>query len=307
MPAMPAPSGVNNIFALLDDDDNENDDGFTVVSKAAKPAAKPAKAEEAKTQAPRERKQKTERPPRGEKGGPRRDRAYDGEDKPSKPESDEGRKGGKGRDRAGKGGKKGGRREFDRHSGSGRGKGSSRDGAGKFNWGEKTDGAQEQTGDVADNENKAPADAPPVEIEEEEEDNSMSFDEYMKAKAEKKTVGGKLEIRKVEDKKEGFEYKRGGDGSEDAMAGIVFNDSYDGKNKNHDDKEAREGWVVADAILNMKFVDPNAGKGGDGRKGGKKGGRTDRSNDRGGRGKGQSRPQQGKIELSDTQAFPSLG
>ena len=77
--------------------------------------------------------------------------------------------------------------------------------------------------------------------------------------------------------------------------------------KNHDEKEEREGWVVADTVLNMKFVDPNAGKGGDGRKGGKKGGRNDRSNDRGGRGKGQSRPHQGKIELSDTQAFPSLG
>jgi len=304
---MPAPSGVNNIFALLDDDDNENDDGFTVVSKTAKPAAKPAKAEEAKTQAPRDRKQKTERAPRGEKGGSRRD--Y--EDKPTKPESDEGRKGGKGRDRAGKGGKKGGRREFDRHSQTGRGKGSSREGAGKFNWGEKTDGAQEQTGDAAENENKV-VDAPPVDIEE-EEDNSVSFDDYMKAKAAKAPIGGKLEIRKVDDKQEGFEYKRGGDGGEDAMAGILFNDSYDGKNKNHDDKEEREGWVVADAVLNMKFVDPNAGKGKDSGKGGKKGGaRNDRSNDRGGRGgsKGgqtQTRPQQGKIELSDTQAFPSLG
>jgi plasminogen activator inhibitor 1 RNA-binding protein len=306
---MPVPSGVNNIFSLLDEDDNENDDGFTVVAKTAKPAAKPAKAEEAKTQ-PRERKSKTERPPRGEKGGDRRGpRVYDGEDKPTKPESEEGRKGGKGRDRGSKGGKKGGRREYDRHSGTGRGKGSSREGAGKFNWGEKTDGAQEQIADAADNENKAPADAPPVEVEEEEEDNSMSFDEYMKAKAGKKTVGGALNLRKIEESEgpTGVEYKRDGDGRDDAMAGIVFNDSYDGKVKNHDEKEEREGWVVADAILNMKFVDPNAGKGGDGRKGGKKGGRNDRSNDRGGRGKGQSRPHQGKIELSDTQAFPSLG
>lgn len=306
---MPAPSGVNNIFSLLDEDDNENDDGFTVVAKTAKPAAKPAKAEEAKTQ-PRERKSKTERPPRGEKGGDRRGpRAYDGEDKPTKPESEEGRKGGKGRDRgdrAGKGGKKGGRREFDRHSGTGRGKGSSRDGHGKYNWGEKTDGAQEENADGADNENKAPAEAPPVEIEEEEEDNTMSFEEYMKAKAEQKSVGPKLNVRTVENKDEGFEYKRGGDGSEDAQAGLFFHD-YDGKDKSHEEKEAREGWVVADAVLNMKFVDPNAGAPSGSRgKGGKKGGRNDR-NDRGGRGKGQSRPQQGKIELSDTQAFPSLG
>jgi len=306
---MPAPSGVNNIFSLLDEDDNENDDGFTVVAKAAKPASKPAKAEEAKTQAPRERK-KTERPPRGEKGGNRRDRGYDGEDKPSKPESEEGRKGGKGRDRGSKGGKKGGRREFDRHSGTGRGKGSSREGHGKFNWGEKTDGAQEQTEDGAENENKPPAEAPVVEIEEEEEDNTMSFEEYMKAKADQKSVGPKLQVRQVEAKDEGFEYKRGGDGSEDAQAGLFFHD-YDGKDKSHDEKEAREGWVVADSILNMKFVDPNAGagKGDRGSKGGKKGGaRNDRSNDRGGRGKGQGqRPQQGKIELNDTQAFPSLG
>merc|ERR1711975_81929 len=34
---MPPPSGVNNIFALLDDDNENEDDGFTVVAKPVKP------------------------------------------------------------------------------------------------------------------------------------------------------------------------------------------------------------------------------------------------------------------------------
>merc|ERR1712100_483247 len=41
---MPPPSGVNNIFALLDDDNENEDDGFTVVAKPVKPPAKAAKA-----------------------------------------------------------------------------------------------------------------------------------------------------------------------------------------------------------------------------------------------------------------------
>merc|ERR1712072_1657325 len=148
--SMPPPSGVNNIFALLDEDNDNEDDGFTVVAKTAKPA-KAAPKEEPKREA---RKQKTDRPARGGKGDKRRDdRPYDGADKSEPPAKEEGRKGGKGERREGKGerkrGKGGGRREFDRQSQTGRGKGSARDGA------------------PADGENKAP---PPPEEEEEEEE-----------------------------------------------------------------------------------------------------------------------------------------
>merc|ERR1711975_143611 len=188
---MPPPSGVNNIFALLDDDNENEDDGFTVVAKPVKPPAKAAKAKEEEPK--REvRKQKNDRPARGKGDKRRDDRPYDGTDKPEKPAQDEGRKGGKGERREGGKGErkrgKGGRREFDRHSGTGRGKGSAREGRGSYNWGDKTDGVPEGAPEgtpASDGENKAP---PPVE-EEEEEENTMTLEEYMKAQANKAPVG----------------------------------------------------------------------------------------------------------------------
>jgi len=304
--SMPPPSGVNNIFALLDEDNDNEDDGFTVVAKTAKPA-KAAPKEEPKREA---RKQKTDRPARGGKGDKRRDeRPYDGADKSEPPAKDEGRKGGKGERREGKGerkrGKGGGRREFDRQSQTGRGKGSAREGRGNYNWGDKTDGASEPPADgaPADGENKAP---PPPE-EEEEEENTMTLEEYMKAQANRAPVGKVLQERKVEDKNEGFLKTREAEnvGHNDAMYGMAFHD-YDGKHKDHEEKEAREGWVDADNVFNLKFVDPNAGGKGDRQgKGGKKGSRNDRDRNGGGRGQKQGRPQ-GKIELGDVNAFPSL-
>jgi hypothetical protein len=327
---MPAPGGVNsNLFALLDDEDNDED--TTPVQKApAKPAPKAKSEEQPKKADNRERKQ-------GGKGGDNRrggkDRndnhqdAYDGSDKPIKPSEGEGR--GKGNRRRyddgerGKGKGKGGNRrgrEFDRHlSGTGRGKGEqARDGRGKYNWGEKTEGVAENAAGSADAdvENKAPEEAPAPEPEEEEE-NTMTLEEYMKAQSEKGRVGPVLEERHVEDKKEGFKYDRGAHGAdEDSMYGMIFHE-YDGKHHGKDEKHEREGWVTADDVLNLKFADHNSGGGkgdrGDRRSKGKKGGdRGGKGGDRAGRGPrgggGGGRPQvqQGKIELEDTNAFPSL-
>jgi len=307
--SMPPPSGVNNIFALLDDDNENEDDGFTVVAKPAKQA--PAKAAAKEAEPKREvRKQKTDRPARGKGDKRREERPYDGSDKPEKPAQDEGRSKGKGERREGgkggdrKRGKGGGRREFDRHSGTARGKGSAREGRGPHNWGEKMDGA-EGASEVApvDGENKAPP--APVE-EEEEEENTMTLEEYMKAQASKAPVGKILTERKVSNTDEGFLYSRESEdvGHDDAMYGMAFHD-YDGKKKEHEEKDARDGWVDADNVFNLKFVDPNAGGKGDRQgKGGKKGGRNDRN--RGDGGRGQKQRPQGKIELSDVNAFPSL-
>lgn len=320
---MPPPSGVNNIFALLDEEDNEAD-GFTVVQKT-KPEKKTEKPEESKSQPAREQRKPKERT-RGGKGDKRRSEdGYDGSDKAEKPDANETRKGGKGRDRGdGKGERrskgKGSRREFDRHSGSGRGKGESRGGHGKYNWGDKADGA-EPAGDDAESENKPPRreraprepraeDAEEPEVEEEEED-TISFEDYMKAQAGKNKVGPAFEERKVAGSDEGFVRNRdGGDGHDDRMYGMAFHE-YSGKTKKMEDKEAREGWVNADSVFNLKFVDPNSGGGKGDRddrrgKGGKKGGKG-RDDSRSGRGNSRgSRPQQGKIELDDASAFPSL-
>merc|ERR1711896_10597 len=305
---MPPPSGVNNIFALLDDDNENEDDGFTVVAKPVKPPAKAAKAKEEEPK--REvRKQKNDRPARGKGDKRRDDRPYDGTDKPEKPAQEEGRKGKGERREGGKGdrkrGKGGARREFDRHSGTGRGKGSAREGRGSYNWGEKTDGAPESAPEVApaDSENKVPP--APVQ-EEEEEENTMTLEEYMKAQASKAPVGKILTERKVENTAEGFLFSRDDKdvGHDDAMYGMAFHD-YDGKKKEHEEKEARDGWVDADNVFNLKFVDPTAGGKGDRQgKGGKKGGRNDRNRDNGRGQKGQ-RPQ-GKLELGDVNAFPTL-
>merc|ERR1712205_165141 len=123
--------------------------------------------------------------------------------------------------------------------------------------------------------------------------------------AGKSKIGASLHERKVESTGEGFERTRDGeDGSDDRMYGMAFHE-YSGKTKEHEDKEAREGWVNADSVFNLKFVDPNAGGKGDRQgKGGKKGGRNDRNRDNGRGQKGQ-RPQ-GKLELGDVNAFPTL-
>merc|ERR1712167_456689 len=263
---MPPPTGVNNIFALLDDDNENEDDGFTVVAKPVKPPAKAAKAKEEEPK--REvRKQKNDRPARGKGDKCRDDRPY---------------------------------------GGTGRGKGSAREGRGSYNWGDKTDGAPEGAPEgtpASDGENKTP---PPVE-EEEEEENTMTLEEYMKAQANKTPVGKILTARKVDEgPMEGFLLTRDSNdvGHDDAMYGMAFHD-YDGKKKEHEEKEAREGWVDADNVFNLKFVDPNAGGKGDRQgKGGKKGGRNDRNRDNGRGQKGQ-RPQ-GKLELGDVNAFPTL-
>jgi len=140
---------------------------------------------------------------------------------------------------------------------------------------------------------------------------TISFEDYMKAQQDKSKVGPVLEERKVEKLDEGFVRSRdGGDGGDDRMYGMAFHE-YSGKNKQIEQKEARDGWVNADSVFNLKFVDPNSGGGKGDRddrrgKGGKKGGKG-RDESRGGRGGSrQSRPQ-GKIELDDTSAFPSLG
>jgi plasminogen activator inhibitor 1 RNA-binding protein len=316
---MPAPGGVNaNLFALLDDD--ENDENDTPVQKA--PAAKPQKApKEDKPKEGKGERKKDDRRPRN-KGGSNQEHSnvpYDGNDKPDKPSEGEGRGKGRGRRyegddrRKGKGKGEGRGRNFDRQSGTGRGKGEAREGRGKFNWGEKGDQGTEATeGAPPKTEGEA---APEPEPEPEEEENTMTLDEYMASK--KSGFPAKKQPRKLESTEApaGVRVDRNADGAgkTDEMYGMIFK-AYDGKIDDRDAKEAREGWVNTDEVFNVKFADPNQG-GGDSRGKGdrgdrRKGGKGAKGKDRGGRGGGnqQRRPQQqqGKIELEDTNAFPTL-
>lgn len=296
------------------------------------PKEKNKSEEQPKKTEQRERKGKgdNERRPRGGKGRERNDEPYDGSDKPAKPADNEGR--GKGRRRyndedgnkserrgKGKGERRG--RQHDRHaSGTGRLQGEeARGGRGKYNWGDKTDSqptGENTEGNDADGENKPPTEnAPEQEIEEEEEENTMTFEEYMAAQAEKKNKGlPQLQERKIDttEKPDGVRFDRDADhgGAVDEMYGMIFHD-YDGKHDKVEEKHARDGWVVADDILNIKFEPVQTGgdrKGdrGDRRKGGK-GDRKGGKGERGGRGNNnRGRNQGSKIELSDTNAFPSL-
>jgi len=136
-------------------------------------------------------------------------------------------------------------------------------------------------------------------------------------------IGPILEERKVsqDEAAAGKAYRRGdadgGKSDEYLGTGMIFSE-YNGKTKAHEEKEAREGWVTADTVLQMKFVDPNAGAGKgdrDDRRGGKgKGSKSGKGSDRnsGGSKGGNNRAprpaqQSGKaLELDDANAFPSL-
>jgi len=302
-----------NLFALLDDDD---DDQAPAQKAPAQKKAQP-KAEEPKAKPAG--KGNAQRNNRG-KGEPRDESTYDGGDKPQKPGDNESRKGGKGsrrRDDSGKGKGKGGPREYDRRSQDGRkgGKGGeAREGRGKYNWGEKTDYKPTEGAEGA-----APAEgaeAPAVEAEPEpveEEEVTMSLDEYMAAQNSKLAALPQLKAeRKVDNSAGGIEFSRDQGGKEDEELGMIFK-SYDGKRTKGDGKAEREGWVNADNVMNLKFADnsssdrddrPSKGKGkGERREGGK--GKGD-----GGRGpKKASRPSGPGFSqaLDDNSAFPTLG
>lgn len=317
---MPAPANMFDL--LLDGSDDESGNAPQTKAPAAKKAPAP-KAEEAKST--RERKPKNNRPARG--GREERDNTpYDGADKAGNPAERGERKGGKGKGRRhheegkgkGKGRYEGGRREFDRQSGTGKGRGGeARGGAGKYNWGEKTEtaAAVDENTDVAEDAPKRERKewAAPEEPEEEPEPEVMSAEDYFKIITDTSSIGGKLEERKVEESYEGEELAHDDDqdGAADKMYGMAFHD-YDGKKKKRDNKEAREGYAVADDILTIKHVDPNAG-GGKGERSGKgKGNKGGKGNDsRGGKGGRGGAPRQQRqaanFSLEDTNAFPSLG
>jgi hypothetical protein len=283
---------------------------------------------------PKERAPKKE----GGKGGNNRPRnndresnsgTYDGSDKPQKPADGEGRKGGRRREEEG-GGRKGGNRKggkgeqrFDRRdqSGKGRGKGEAREGRGKYNWGDKTDGADEAPKEATEGAEAAAEGPVEPAPEPEPEEVTMSLQEYMKAQKEaKESTLPKLNERKIDDDGSGFKVVRKEfEGADD----VVFR-QYDGKKKNRDAKEVRE---FNDTVLNIKFVEnvldepapKGGGKGGD-RDGGRKGGgKGDRDGGRKGGGKGDGKPAQKpqqsrapksggfSADLSNNDAFPTLG
>jgi plasminogen activator inhibitor 1 RNA-binding protein len=291
-----------NMFALLNDSDS--DDDAPKQQKAAAPA--PAKQERKPERKP-DRKPRNDRPRDQEDRGP-----YDGGDKVLNPADD--RKQGKG-ERRGKGKGKGGSRgdsgrEYPRRSGTGRGREGNRGGGGKYNWGKDTDTTAAPAAEGAEGAEAAAeaAAAPVVEAEPiEEEEPTMSFEEYEKAQADKMAALNSLnKYEEVTVKADDDVVTKAEESIEDEYA-CMFHDPSKTK-KDYGKKGARDGYKQADQVLNLKFVDENEGGGkgkggkGDRRQGGKgrQGGKVmaPRDNTSGGK---------ANIDLSNDMAFPTLG
>jgi len=253
----------------------------------------------------REHKGKGERKGKGDRGDPRerRERPTEGKGK------------GKGQSRGDSG------REFPRHSATGRDRENPRAGGGKFNWG-KEDGSDKLAvdGEVAAAEGAADEKAPVVAAEpivEEEEEKTMSLDEYEKLRAAKASA---LNLNKVADRVvEADASAQVLDDSNKEQARDDFQLLFHDPKKPKQDfgrKKGRAGAKAADLVLNMKFVDENAdaGKGERSSKGkGERRGKGDGRKGAAPAGKGQQRearsehaPKQ-SIDLSNDTAFPTLG
>jgi len=159
--------GTSNRFDLLDDAERK--------PKAA-PKAQAAAPAKAKESAPRkERAEKREKGAR--EGGRGRGRGRRGRGR------------GRGRDgnRTGNDGSRAPRREFDRRSGAGpKGdRSEKRKGAGRFNWGDKSENITEADAEVPVSTEAAPAAPDAAPVEEEEPDNTITYDEMLKQREAK--------------------------------------------------------------------------------------------------------------------------
>lgn len=311
-----------NMFALLNDgsDDEDNE-----APKAA-PAKKETKAD-APSGKPQGDKPRNERKPRNRDDRPARE-SYESSDKVP------GERGGKGNrrdygdrpERSGKGKGKGSRgdsgREYPRRSGTGRGRENPRQGGGKYNWGKDTDGANTTGSEEAATEGAEPsaerAEAPAAEERVvEEEDNSMSYDDYLKAQAAKAAelnglnkAGDTPSVSDREADVKMAENDKVEEAVEDEYACMFHGGNK--KKKDHGRKQARDGFKQADQVLNLKFVDEDAGASSGKGKGGKgdrrQGGKGDRPR-QGGKGDRNDRnsSQKPQVDINSQDSFPTLG
>lgn len=327
------------MFAALNDSDSE-DEAPQAPKQVKAPAAAPVVAP--KVEKKPERKPRTQvREDRPERPRAERDNTpYDGADKIANPATDRERQGkgerkGKGergergeRRNEGKGAKGKGvsrgdsNREFPRRSGTGRERENPRSGGGKFNWG-KDDGSEKPPADgvetaavEGETENATPAAQAAEPVVEEEEEKTMSLDEYEKLQTAKlaalnlnkvaeRVVEADADVQVLDDstKKVEDQYE------------CMFHDPAKQK-KDFGRKKGRHGSKQADLVLNMKFVDENADAGKGERQGKGKGERRGKGDSRKGgapSGKGQHRnehrsePSKQNIDLSNDMAFPTLG
>lgn len=178
-----------NMFALLNDSDGDEDQApkQAAPKKESKPEASAGKSQGDKPRNERKPRNRDDRAPRESNDAAPADRERGGKGN----RRDYGdRAGGKGKGRKGESRGDSGR-EYPRRSGTGRGRENPRQGSGKYNWGKDTDGANTTSENEPAAEGTEPAaegaEAPAAaEIEQpEEEEKTLSYDEYLKAQQAK--------------------------------------------------------------------------------------------------------------------------
>lgn len=276
---------AGNFFAALDD---SGDEGGTVKKPVPKKEVK-QKATSAPTQ-----------PTKKNDDGKRRN-----------PNNDRNTKGGRGSRQA-----RDGKRAYDRRSGTGRGKETKKGGGGARNWGSDKNDAKRAEGAVVEGEEAANTpeggeiEAAKEEIEEvieEEPDNTMTFEEYMKSKS-----GSEIEALKPKSERE-VENEFAGKAAKVAveedflvMGGGKQLRKKAGKSK--DKQSVNVGFRVAKPSSggDRERRDNNSRR--DGGRGGDRRGRDGKGGNRSGnRGGGSDRRgKSANINVTDTSAFPSL-
>lgn len=233
---------------------------------------------------------------------------------------------------AGRGGKetgerKNGKREFDRKSGTGRGTEVAKGGAGKGGWGTNEEEIVAQRRELEEGADAAAVDAKElkekkVEVVEEPvepEAPTFSFDEFL-ARRDAERAGSSI-FKKVEERVVSDDYSKfKKSGGEELQNFVVLGA---GKAKGPNDKSQRSS--AATKVTNLGFHsapkeeyrEDRGDRGGKGDRGGRGGDRPERGADRGGKGGrggrgGGDRDRRaapragGKVDISDTSAFPSL-
>lgn len=214
-----------------------------------------------------------------------------------------------------------GKRAYDRRSGTGRGREIKKEGGGARNWGSNKNDARAAEGQVQEGaeeelamgennegankedenengktqENEEEVAAPP-----EEEDKTMTYEEYMATKdAPPNDAFAPVKHREVKNEFAGIEAKK-------VEKDEVFFSTGGGKQKRSKQKKGHKQTLVpAFRVADDRRRDGRGRGRGRGDRGGR-GGRGERGGRGGGRGRGRGR-ESGEINVLDEAAFPSLG
>lgn len=256
-------SKYQNAFALLDDSDDEG------------PKAAPAQKKEVKAADNNKEKRRPNNDDRNTKGGRGPRKARDG------------------------------KRTYDRRSGTGRGKEIKKGGGGGRNWGSDKNEARKNQGPIDENEIAEAVEQVEIAEEpvvEEEEDNTMTMEEFLASKSGKAAgddLFGSKEEKAVED---------------DEFAGKTAHVAVEedflvmGPGKKVRQRAAKKEKQTLDLNFRVASGDSRPPRRENERRGGGRGGRGERrrNDKRGGRGGKRSGGRGAGIKVNDMNAFPSL-